>query len=642
MEENLPEGWVGTTIGSIANVNPSLDLFSLPESTLVSFVPMATLEAGTGRMDSSATRELGEVKKGYTAFQEGDILFAKITPCMENGKVAVAQSLSSRIGFGSTEFHVLRPESDINAYFLYYYLSQESFRQLARGVMTGTAGQLRVPATFLRDVFCPLAPVSEQHRVVSAIEQQFTCLDSAVASLKSAQAKTKQYRASLLKAAVEGELTKEWRAEHSAGETGEQLLARILKERRVRWEEEQLAKMHEKGNTPKDDKWKEGYKEPQGPDVENLPVLPEGWCWATVEQVGDATEQVVLTGPFGSSLGKEDFRTEGIPLLTIGCLTEQGLSLKKAFYISERKASELERYKVRFGDILFSRMASVGRADLVSKQLSGSVINYHLMRLRLSNTAIDPLYFISFIRGAKNVTDYIREVNHGVTRDGINTNQLLNLPIAVPPLAEQEQIVSEVEARLSNIAKLEEATENNLKRAEHERQSILQEAFAGRLVPQDPEDEPASVLLERIREERKKREEAEKVLRVDRKGAKMEIAKRRRTKKAGAGQQAVGLYEKLVEAGQPLSPDELFKQVGLKTDEQPESVEVFYEELHADVEDKLIAETRPSNDHILLEALEPSAEVLARMEDEEEGKVQVQKAERQEQTVVKQPTLWDV
>ena len=277
----------------------------------------------------------------------------------------------------------------------------------------------------LKEIFIPIAPTKEQNRIVTTIEQQFTRLDSAVTSLKSAQAKTKQYRASLFKAAVEGELTKEWRAEHPTSETGAQLLTRILAERRVRWEEEQLAKMGEKGITPKDDKWKQAYKEPKGPDAENLPVLPEGWCWATVEQVGDATEQVVLTGPFGSSLGKEDFRTEGIPLLTIGCLTEQGLSLKKAFYISEGKASELERYKVRFGDILFSRMASVGRADLVSKELAGAVINYHLMRLRLSSKAIDPLYLISFIRGAKTVTDYIREVNHGVTRDGINTNQLL-------------------------------------------------------------------------------------------------------------------------------------------------------------------------------------------------------------------------
>jgi type I restriction enzyme S subunit len=485
-----------------------------------------------------------------------------------------------------------------------------------------------------------LPPAAEQSRIVAAIEQQFTRLDNGIASLQSAKAKFKQYRASLLKSAVEGELTKEWRVEHPAEETGEQLLKRILAERRARWEEEQLAKMREQGITPRDNKWKQKYKEPQKPDAESLPELPKGWCWATVEQIGDATEQVVLTGPFGATLGKEDFKKEGIPLLTIGCLTEQGLSLKKAFYISEEKASELERYRVRAGDILFSRMASVGRADLVPKMLEGSVINYHLMRLRLSTTAINPLYFISFIRGAKTVVEYIKEVNHGVTRDGINTNQLLNLPIAIPPLAEQEQIIAEVEAGLSNIAKLEEVADNSLKRAEREWQSILREAFAGRLVPQDPNDEPASVLLERIREERKKREEAEKANKVSRKGGNMEFAKKRRGRKAGVGKQEVDLYEKLVEAGQPLEPDALFKRVGLKTDEQPESVEVFYQELEVDVDDELIGVTRPDNAHVLLEALEPSPEVLARMEAAEEAE-QAQEVELSEETV-DQPTLWDL
>jgi type I restriction enzyme, S subunit len=483
------------------------------------------------------------------------------------------------------------------------------------------------------DIIVRIPPSLEQHRIVAAIEQQFTRLDSAVASLQSAKARAKQYRTSLLKAAVGGELTKEWRAVHPTEETGTQLLARILAERRARWEEEQLAKMREKGITSKDDKWKQAYKEPQGPNVEQLSALPEGWCWATVEQVGDATEQIVLTGPFGSTLGREDFRKEGIPLLTIGCLTEQGISLEKAFYISEKKASELERYRVRAGDILFSRMASVGRAGLVLKELEGSLINYHLMRLRLSNTAIDPLYFISFIRGAKTVTDYIREVNHGVTRDGINTNQLLNLPIAIPPLAQQAQIVAEVEARMSNITHMEVTIEASLKRAEHERQSILREAFAGRLVPQNPEDEPASVLLERIHEERKKREEAEKIARASRKGIQMEVAKKRRAGRAG-------LYTTLVEAKRPLPPDDLFKRAGLKTDEQPESVEVFYEELHADVELALIAETRPDDAYVLLEALEASAEVQAHMA---EAKATTQAPEEeQNKKTIDAPMLWEL
>jgi type I restriction enzyme, S subunit len=271
IEENeLPERWIWTTLSSVAAINPGIDASEIPDATFVSFIPMAAVEAGTGRIDSSAKRRLGEVKRGYTAFQEGDILFAKITPCMENGKSAVARSLSSGLGFGSTEFHVLRPGEDVDPQLLYYYVSQESFRQEARSKMTGSAGQLRVPATFLVDVSYPLPPTNEQSRIVAAIEQQFTRLDAAVAYLQQAKEKLKRYRASVLKAAVEGKLTGEWRAAHPATEPASELLQRILKERHDRWE----ADLRAKGKDPA----KVKYVEPAKPDVEGLPELPEGWC----------------------------------------------------------------------------------------------------------------------------------------------------------------------------------------------------------------------------------------------------------------------------------------------------------------------------------------------------------------------------
>jgi len=146
-------------------------------------------------MDASAHRPLSEVNRGYTSFKEGDVLFAKITPCMENGKSAVARGLKAGVGYGSTEFHVLRPATDIDARLLYYFVAQQPFRQTARAQMTGSAGQLRVPALFLAEAKFPLAPLPEQQRIVAAIEEQFTRLDAAVAALKRVQANLKRYRA---------------------------------------------------------------------------------------------------------------------------------------------------------------------------------------------------------------------------------------------------------------------------------------------------------------------------------------------------------------------------------------------------------------------------------------------------------------
>lgn len=249
-----------------------------------------------------------------------------------------------------------------------------------------------------------------------------------------------------------------------------------------------------------------------------LPGLPAGWSWSTVEGIAKAGEQPVLTGPFGSSLGKNDFISIGVPLLTIGCLTESGISLQKAFYISTEKAEALARYRVRQGDMLFSRSASVGRAGLVTESLAGSVINYHLMRLRLEPSLIDPRFFIYFVRGSSVVTAYLREVNHGATRDGINTNDLLAMPVPVAPPNTQRHIVAKIEELFSDldagVAALERA-KANLKRY---RAAVLKAAAEGKLTEEwresHPDTEPASKLLERILAERRRKWEADQLAKL--------------------------------------------------------------------------------------------------------------------------------
>ncbi len=247
----------------------------------------------------------------------------------------------------------------------------------------------------------------------------------------------------------------------------------------------------------------------------DLPQLPKGWRWATVGQLAEADEQPVLTGPFGSTLGRADFIPKGVPLLTIGCLTEAGVTLDKAFYISNEKADQLSRYRVRKGDLLFSRSASVGRAGLVSESLEGSVINYHLMRLRLESAIIDPRLFIYYVRGSSVVSAYLREVNHGATRDGINTTDLLGMPVAVPPRDAQDRIVGRIEELFSDleagVAALTRAR-GNLKRY---RASVLKAAVEGALTAEwrtrHPQVEPASKLLERLLTERRRQWEADQL-----------------------------------------------------------------------------------------------------------------------------------
>jgi type I restriction enzyme, S subunit len=219
-----------------------------------------------------------------------------------------------------------------------------------------------------------------------------------------------------------------------------------------------------------------------GPASFDLPALPNGWQYQVVSELGAAGEQAVLTGPFGTNLGRDDFIASGVPLLTIGCLTDSGINLDKALFVSEAKAAELERYRLKEGDLLFSRMASVGRAGLVTKALQGALFNYHIMRLRLDRRKIEARVFINYVRGAPQVRNYLKAVNHGATREGINTEQLLGLPVAVPPRHEQCSIVAEIEKQFS---RLDEAVAS-LKRVQANlhryKSSVLQAAVRGRLV----------------------------------------------------------------------------------------------------------------------------------------------------------------
>lgn len=164
------KGWGLTTLGRCCELNPKKPR-DIDDDLVVSFVPMPAVSED-GRMNCSELRPYKDVKKGFTYFTEDDVLFAKITPCMENGKGAVAKGLSEGIGFGSTEFHVLRPiKGKSNPYWLYVITSMDLFRIAAKKTMTGTGGQLRVPISFLDNYPISLAPIELQNQFEDFVHQ---------------------------------------------------------------------------------------------------------------------------------------------------------------------------------------------------------------------------------------------------------------------------------------------------------------------------------------------------------------------------------------------------------------------------------------------------------------------------------------
>lgn len=163
-------------LGEVCEVNPKIEKYE--DDFKVSFVSMPKVSE-TGEIDTSEVRNYSEVKKGFTGFKDGDVLFAKITPCMENGKGAVAHSLMNSVGFGSTEFHVLRPKADLTtSKWLYYLTSWHEFRVLAEKHMTGSAGQKRVPKKFLEDYEINLPSLEEQRRVAGVLDKVTALMDA--------------------------------------------------------------------------------------------------------------------------------------------------------------------------------------------------------------------------------------------------------------------------------------------------------------------------------------------------------------------------------------------------------------------------------------------------------------------------------
>lgn len=233
--QSIPANWIYLLHNQIAEINPRLPYDIKDESCDVSFIPMSSVEAKSGKFSNKLKRKYSDVKKGYTPFINGDVIFAKITPCMENGKIAIVNDLSNGIGFGSTEFHVSRLLSCFNNRYLLYYLLQDAVRDKAKMKMSGGVGQLRVSSDYFGSIPIPCCSKREQDIIVNEIDTRFSVADQLDWSIEESLVKAEALKQSLLKQAFEGKLLSE---EELAAtllepdwEPAEKLLARIKAEK---------------------------------------------------------------------------------------------------------------------------------------------------------------------------------------------------------------------------------------------------------------------------------------------------------------------------------------------------------------------------------------------------------------------------
>jgi type I restriction enzyme S subunit len=373
---------------------------------------------------------------------------------------------------------------EVHRDFAFYYLASIRRHLIEQG--KGGA-QSNISNGLVRQTRIPIAPLNEQARIVAKIEELFSDLDAGVAALKRAKANLKRYRASVLKSAVEGKLTEQWRAKHPAKEPASALLARILLERRQKWEADQLAKFAAaKKEPPKN--WRDKYVEPTTPDTTDLSELPEGWCWATT---GFLCDCIVPNRDKPKSFSGD------IPWVTLPDLDGriQVVASSDGIGLTEAEATRYKAKVIPAGSVIMSCIGRFGLSVVLGRD---AVINQQLHAF-LVPALLSARYIAYSIRTQERL---MIRLSTATTIAYLNQHKCNAIPIPLAPLAEQEQIVNEVEFRLSQIDAAEKQIEHGLLRAARLRQSILKRAFEGKLVPQDPKDEPASALLERLRASR--------------------------------------------------------------------------------------------------------------------------------------------
>ncbi len=493
---SIPVHWTWTTIGDVAQVvgggTPSTsDPANFVDGTIAWITP-ADLSGYRDKYISHGKRNLtqrGLDNSGARLLPKGAVLYSSRAPI---GYVAIASNpVSTNQGFKSFVLQEnLEPE------FVYYYLQRA--KPLVVGLASGTTFQ-EISGRNAAKIPLIVTPRAEQRQIVEAIESYFTRLDDAVASLERVQRNLKRYRASVLKAAVEGRLVPTEaelaRAEGRTYEPASALLERILAERRRRWEEVELAKMKAAVKAPKDNKWKAKYREPVAPDTSDLPDLPEGWCWSTAEALSDETRSITYgVVKLGSTtLG-------GVRTLRSSNIRNLYCDFGYVKPISKSISNSYQRTVLRGGEVLVTVRGTLGGVVAVPPRCVGFNISREVAMIALTEPLLAPL--VATFIASDVLQKWILRRTRGIAYTGINIATLKRLPIPVPPLAEQSRIIEAVEHHLSIGTSIGRTTDASVRRSRSLRQSILKWAFEGRLVDQNPADEPASVLLDRIKAER--------------------------------------------------------------------------------------------------------------------------------------------
>jgi type I restriction enzyme S subunit len=466
---DLPKGWVSTNLVEITKFTKGKKPKNLSEKNNIFLYPYINIEA----FEKKCFNQYSD-NDNYPLCSSDDILIV-----WDGARCGlVGTGVSGIIGSTLAKLDCFEIEKS----FLFYFLQSKYhlLNKRPKGV-----GIPHVDPTIFNEIKIAIPPKNEQQRIVEKIEELFTKLDAGVAALEKVKAQLKRYRQAVLKAAFSGQLTADWRKKHSDGVGAGSSRP-----------SESFAQKSQDGMVSGG-----AIATLQNSDFSEF---PKGWEKITIDGVSKRIQ-------YGTS-SKSIFDPNGIPVLRMGNIQDFKLSFEKLKHFPFNW-NETDKYLLKDGDVLFNRTNSaelVGKTAVYKAKYPKAIFASYLIRIELDQEKYDPnflSYYMNSIFGKRYVTSV---VSQQVGQANVNGSKLTAMPIPFLQLEEQHQIVSEIERRFSVADQVEKTVDNALKQAQRLRQSILKRAFEGKLVPQDPNDEPAEKLLERIKAEKAKLAETKK------------------------------------------------------------------------------------------------------------------------------------
>ncbi|ENU81001.1 hypothetical protein F975_00859 [Acinetobacter sp. ANC 3789] len=557
MSNTLPKSWAISTLGEISLPSQYGFTAKAQHSGNIHYVRTTDITSGSIDWNNVPFCDVSSEELEKFKLYDGDILISRAGSV---GYSILVQNPKSSV-FAS---YLIRFRPLINSKYFSYYLNTPQYWDLVKQKSAGIAVQ-NLNASKLSNFTIPIAPINEQEKIVCKVDELFSELDNGIEELETAQKKLELYRQSLLKSAVEGELSKEWReSQNEVLETGEQLLARILKERRERWEQEKLKEFAEKGKNPPKN-WQNKYPEPIQPyDSINLPKLPKSWTWASLDQ---------LAYPIRNGMSpKPNTEQKGYPILRINAVRAMKVYLDECRHL-DLPFEDVKNFIIKNNDILITRYN--GSIDLlgvfgVVRDIDEPML--HPDKLIRAQPILGEI-LSNWIELAANIGHsraYVKsraKTTSGQT--GVSGEDIKQTPIALPPLTEQLYLTNLVSLELENMSNQFDSLEITLKQASNQKLNILKDAFAGKLVPQDPSDEPAQVLLARIQQQR----EAEALVK---KATSKKLSASKSKKEVGMSKTILDI---LKNQSDWISGQDLATTFGLNGKSKIEEIEQFYEQL---------------------------------------------------------------